>query len=225
MMASGTRWPRTHSTVLDSGFGYANAALGTFSQYLQQERFVEGSMIYNNTEFYLQDNWKTTDRLTLDYGVRFYYLTPQWDVSKVASNFLPDQFVASQAVPGPALVVFLYPIRFEHDALARADEIGREFQEREGFAEDASAALGWNAGPTARSVMQTRRRAGRRDEPMLKWALIFLVIALIAGALGLTPVARGAALISKILFAIFFIGLAIVILVVILAVMAGEAIF
>ena len=60
---------------------------------------------------------------------------------------------------------------------------------------------------------------------MLKWALIFLVIALIAGALGLTPIARGAALISKILFAIFFIGLAIVILFIILALMAGDAIF
>ena len=60
---------------------------------------------------------------------------------------------------------------------------------------------------------------------MLKWALIFLVIALIAGALGLTPVARGAAMISKILFAIFFIGLAIVVVVAILAFMAGEALF
>jgi len=60
---------------------------------------------------------------------------------------------------------------------------------------------------------------------MLKWALIFLVIALVAGALGLTPVARGAALVSKVLFGIFFIGLAIVILVAILAVMAGEALF
>ena len=60
---------------------------------------------------------------------------------------------------------------------------------------------------------------------MLKWALIFLVIALVAGALGLTPIARGAALISKILFAIFFIGLIIVVLVVIFGVMAGQALF
>jgi uncharacterized membrane protein YtjA (UPF0391 family) len=60
---------------------------------------------------------------------------------------------------------------------------------------------------------------------MLKWAFIFLIIALIAGAIGLTPVARGAAMISKILFAIFFIGLAIVILVVILGLMAGDALF
>ena len=58
---------------------------------------------------------------------------------------------------------------------------------------------------------------------MLKWALIFLVIAVVAGALGLTPVARGAAFLSKLLFAIFFIGLAIVVLVVILALMAGDA--
>src|SRR6185503_12989755 len=27
-----------------------------------------------------------------DYGARFYYLTPQWDTTLQASNFLPDQF-------------------------------------------------------------------------------------------------------------------------------------
>jgi uncharacterized membrane protein YtjA (UPF0391 family) len=40
---------------------------------------------------------------------------------------------------------------------------------------------------------------------MLKWALIFLVISLIAGALGFTGVARGAATIAKLLFALFLI--------------------
>lgn len=60
---------------------------------------------------------------------------------------------------------------------------------------------------------------------MLKWALIFLVIALVAGALGLTPIARGAAAISKILFALFFIGLIIVAALVMFAVMAGGALF
>lgn len=60
---------------------------------------------------------------------------------------------------------------------------------------------------------------------MLKWALIFLLIALVAGALGLTPIARGAAAISKILFALFFIGLAIVVILVVVAFMAGSALF
>jgi uncharacterized membrane protein YtjA (UPF0391 family) len=40
---------------------------------------------------------------------------------------------------------------------------------------------------------------------MLKWALIFLVISLIAGALGFTGIARGAATIAKVLFGIFLI--------------------
>jgi uncharacterized membrane protein YtjA (UPF0391 family) len=60
---------------------------------------------------------------------------------------------------------------------------------------------------------------------MLKWALIFLAIALVAGALGLTPIARGAAAISKVLFALFFIGLAIVVILIVLGLMAGQALF
>jgi hypothetical protein len=47
-----------HNNALDTGFGFANAAVGVFTQYLQQSKLIEGSMIYNNTEFYLQDNWK-----------------------------------------------------------------------------------------------------------------------------------------------------------------------
>ena len=40
------------NNALDTGFGFANAAMGVFSQYLQQSKLIEGSMIYNNTEFY-----------------------------------------------------------------------------------------------------------------------------------------------------------------------------
>ncbi len=86
------------SNPLDSNHPFANAALGIFNNFQQASEFLKPKWRYSNYEFYLQDNWKTTDRLTLDYGVRFYYLTPQWDVSLKASNFLPDKFVASQAV-------------------------------------------------------------------------------------------------------------------------------
>ena len=54
-------------------------------------------MIYNNTEFYLQDNWKVTNRLTLDYGMRFTHQQPQYDQFQQMSNFFPDQWYASQA--------------------------------------------------------------------------------------------------------------------------------
>jgi uncharacterized membrane protein YtjA (UPF0391 family) len=57
---------------------------------------------------------------------------------------------------------------------------------------------------------------------MLKWALIFLVISLVAGALGFTGVARGAGTIAKVLFGVF---LAIFVVLLLLALLAGEALF
>ncbi len=57
---------------------------------------------------------------------------------------------------------------------------------------------------------------------MLKWALIFLVVSVVAGALGFTGVASGAKSISKILFGLF---LALFILLILLAWGAGELVF
>ncbi|MEO8483144.1 MAG: carboxypeptidase-like regulatory domain-containing protein [Acidobacteriota bacterium] len=82
---------------IDSGFGYSNAALGVFSQYLQQSQLIEGSMLYNNTEFYAQDNWKVNSRLTLDYGVRFTRQQPQYDQFLQMSNFFPNLWASSAA--------------------------------------------------------------------------------------------------------------------------------
>ena len=82
---------------LDTGFGFANAATGVFTQYLQQSKLIEGSMIYNNTEFYLQDNWKLNGRLTLDYGLRFTRQQPQYDQFLQMSNFFANEWSLSQA--------------------------------------------------------------------------------------------------------------------------------
>ncbi|NBJ10584.1 DUF1328 domain-containing protein [Microvirga arsenatis] len=57
---------------------------------------------------------------------------------------------------------------------------------------------------------------------MLRWALIFLVVSLVAGALGFTGIASGARTIAKILFVMFLLGF---ILLILLAWGAGELIF
>ena len=57
----------------------------------------EGQFVYNNTEGYVQDNWKVNHKLTLDYGVRLVHQQPQYDVLGQASNFLPEKWNASQA--------------------------------------------------------------------------------------------------------------------------------
>src|SRR5919198_4408182 len=80
------------SNPFDTGFSYANAALGVFNTYTQASKYALPEWRYHNFEWYAQDNWKPSRRLTLDYGVRFYYLTPQWDTTLQASNFIPEQF-------------------------------------------------------------------------------------------------------------------------------------
>ncbi|HXE64559.1 MAG TPA: carboxypeptidase regulatory-like domain-containing protein [Bryobacteraceae bacterium] len=85
------------TNTLDSGFGYANAELGIFQQYLQASKFIEGDMVYNQFEGFLQDNWKVTDRLTLDYGLRLVNQQPQYDINGTMSNFFSDKWQASQA--------------------------------------------------------------------------------------------------------------------------------
>ena len=57
---------------------------------------------------------------------------------------------------------------------------------------------------------------------MLKWALIFFVVSLVAGALGFTNIASGAAGLAKILFGLF---LVIAVVIVIIAFAIGQAVF
>ena len=85
------------NNALDTQFGYANAAVGVFRRYQQASTFVEGSMIYNNTEAYIQDNWKVNSRLTLDLGVRFTRQQPQHDQFQQMSNFFPAEWKAANA--------------------------------------------------------------------------------------------------------------------------------
>jgi hypothetical protein len=85
---------------LDAQFGFANAALGIFDSYLQAPAYIEGNWVYNNTEWFAQDNWKVTERLTLDYGLRFVHQQPQYDELGQTSNFLVDKWQPSAA---PAL--------------------------------------------------------------------------------------------------------------------------
>lgn len=57
---------------------------------------------------------------------------------------------------------------------------------------------------------------------MLKWALIFFVISVIAGVFGFSGIASGAGQIAKILF---FIAIAIFVIFLVMGLVAGEAIF
>lgn len=82
----------------DTGFAFANAALGVFNTFTQATQYATGKYRYTNLEFYVQDNWKATQKLTFDYGIRFYYIQPQYDQSLQTSTFLPELYDRSRAV-------------------------------------------------------------------------------------------------------------------------------
>lgn len=89
---------------LNTGDGFANAFLGNVDSYSQATAASQFKVLYWNFEFYLQDNWRVSSRLTLDYGVRFYHQGPQNDENNTFSNFLTTNYKAGASpllyVPG-----------------------------------------------------------------------------------------------------------------------------
>jgi hypothetical protein len=85
------------SNPYDSGFGLSNALLGVYNTYTQASNHINGLYRYWNIEGYVQDTWRLTPRLTLDYGLRMAWYQPQYDSSLLASTFIPSQFNAAQA--------------------------------------------------------------------------------------------------------------------------------
>ena len=93
---------RNANNPLDSNHSFSNAQLGIFNTYSEANARVNGDWWFWNVEFYVQDNWKVSRRLTIDAGIRFYHLPPQTDKNSTIASF--DPFAYSRA-NAPALYV------------------------------------------------------------------------------------------------------------------------
>lgn len=81
-----------------SGMAYASALLGEFSQFGQSSSRPIGYFRYNQLEFYAQDTWVATPRLTLNYGMRFAWIPPQYDAQNQIALFVPSRYDPATAV-------------------------------------------------------------------------------------------------------------------------------
>ncbi|MFN7935561.1 MAG: carboxypeptidase-like regulatory domain-containing protein [Bryobacteraceae bacterium] len=97
---------RNVNNPLDSGHPFANSLLGVFSTY--QEPTTKPFQSRWNTiwEWFAQDNWKVSRRLTLDIGARFYWIGARVQRGDMISGFDPSRFDRSKmaALIAPALV-------------------------------------------------------------------------------------------------------------------------
>ncbi len=83
----------------NAGHPYANALLGNFDNLTQPTIGIyQGQYRSTNVEWYVQDNWKVNRKLTLDYGLRFNWIQPQYDQRLQGGFFDPNSYDPAKAV-------------------------------------------------------------------------------------------------------------------------------
>ena len=80
------------------GDPFASALSGEFDGFDQSTARPLGKFRYNQLEFYIQDTWKFIPRLTLDYGMRFAWIPPQYDATTKLLCSIPSSYNPANAV-------------------------------------------------------------------------------------------------------------------------------
>src|SRR3984957_9069740 len=75
-----------------TGDPFADALLGNFSSLAQNSALTVGQFRFNDLEFYLQDTWKVTPKLSLVLGLRYLRTTPTYAKGNNMTNFNPFTF-------------------------------------------------------------------------------------------------------------------------------------
>ncbi len=88
---------RSTLNPLDSNYAYSNAVLGVFQTYTEVNRVLATHTRYNSVHWFVQDAWKVTPRLTLEYGLRFSWMTPMYESSGAMAAFSPGAYDTSRS--------------------------------------------------------------------------------------------------------------------------------
>ena len=93
---------RDSTNPYDSNYAYSNALLGSVDAYTEASTRPTANDRYTSIEWFGQDNWRVTKKLTLDLGARFYLVGPtnQGNGQQLA-GFVPSLYDASKA---PSLI-------------------------------------------------------------------------------------------------------------------------
>jgi hypothetical protein len=90
---------RDANNPLDTGYSYSNALLGVVDSYTESNQHPGAHGRYINVEWYGQDTWKATKRLTIDAGVRFYFIQPTLSAGDTLAAFDLSAYKSGEQPP------------------------------------------------------------------------------------------------------------------------------
>ena len=81
-----------------TGNALADALIGNFSSYTEASSDPTGHFRFSQPEAFAQDTWKATRNLSLEFGVRWQYLSPLYTQGNNYANFDPSVYSATNAI-------------------------------------------------------------------------------------------------------------------------------
>ncbi len=86
------------NNLRDTGNNFANMLLGNYTSVNQSNGKFFGAFRFYGLEFFGQDSWKATRRLTLEFGARYAYLGPTFTTGDLLQNyFFADKYDPAKA--------------------------------------------------------------------------------------------------------------------------------
>ena len=94
------------NSPVNTGYAYSNAALGVFNSYTEASNRPISLLYSNGLDTFVEDNWKVSRKLTLDFGMRFSWYQQFHNYNNQMAGFVPSLYDPSQAVQliRPAIV-------------------------------------------------------------------------------------------------------------------------
>jgi hypothetical protein len=91
---------------LNTGNPFSNALLGVFNSYTEATAHPLSLIYSNGLDTFVEDTWRATRKLTLDYGIRLSWYEPFYNYKSAMAGFVPSLYNPAQAVQliRPALV-------------------------------------------------------------------------------------------------------------------------